>query len=189
MRKIVAGLHMSFDGVVQTPEAWALSYFNDEMGQMIGAQMAASDTLLLGRVTYETFADHWPTQSGDVPFADYMNTTPKLVASSTLDTVEWQNSTLLGGDVAARLSDLKQQPGKNIQITGSITLLRSLLRAGLVDELNVMICPIVLGRGERLFEKSTDQLPLHLVDATTLRTGVVSLTYAPAPHGAAEGTS
>jgi dihydrofolate reductase len=95
MRKIVAGLFMSVDGVVESPEQWQVPYFNEEMGQALGAQMAESDTLLLGRRTYQEFAAFWPNQPSDAPFADYMNSTPKLVVSTTLDTVEWENATLL----------------------------------------------------------------------------------------------
>ncbi len=147
MRKIVAGLFQTLDGVVESPEKWQFAYFNDEMGREIGAQAAAADTMLLGRRTYQEFAAYWPHQPSETPFADYMNTTPKLVVSTTLDTVEWQNSTLISGDVVAELTNLTQQPGKNLNITGSLTLVRSLLREGLLDELRVMICPIVLGSG------------------------------------------
>jgi dihydrofolate reductase len=177
MRKIVAGLFMSLDGVVQSPEQWQLPYFNDEMGQALGAQMASSDTLLLGRRTYQEFAGFWPDQPGDAPFADYMNTTPKLVVSTTLDTVEWESSTLLKGDVAEELTRLKQQPGKNLNVTGSGTLVRWLLREDLLDELRLMVCPVVVGRGRHLFQDGSDSKALTLVEATTFSTGVLALTY------------
>jgi dihydrofolate reductase len=112
--------------------------------------------------------------------ADFMNSTPKLVASTTLDTVDWQNSTLIKGDVAEELAAVKEQPGKNISITGSPTLVRSLLRDNVLDELNLLVHPIVVGRGKRLFEDGFDQIPLNLVKSTTFSTGVLSLTYAPA---------
>lgn len=181
MRKIVAGLIISLDGVVEAPEKWHYRYFNDESGAAIESQMAASDTMLLGRVTYQEFASYWPNQSSDdMPMADYMNNVPKLVVSTTLDRVEWQNSTLIGGDVVEELTRLKQQPGKDITITGSITLVQSLLRDGLLDELQLLLHPIVVGSGKRLFEDGNDQTPLDLVDSKTFSTGVVTLTYRPA---------
>jgi dihydrofolate reductase len=135
--------------------------------------------MLLGRRTYEEFAAYWPNQGRDVPFADQMNNIPKLVVSTTLKTVEWQNSTLITGDVVEELTKLKQQPGKNINITGSATLVQSLLRDGLLDELGLLVCPLVVGRGVRLFEGMSNQVALELLDATPFSTGVLSLTYAP----------
>jgi dihydrofolate reductase len=176
VRKIVAGLFISLDGVVEAPEAWHFPYFNDEMGAAVGGSMAASDTMLLGRVTYEGFAAYWP-QQGDDPMAVQMNTTPKLVASTTLKSVEWQNSTLIEGNVAEELTKLKAQPGKNIGITGSITLVRSLLRAGVLDELLLLVHPIVIGKGQKLFDDMDEQIPLKLIDSQTFSTGVLSLTY------------
>ena len=180
MRKIVAGLFLSLDGVMESPDKWHFPYFNEEMGELIGSQMAAADTMLLGRRTYQEFAGYWPNQTSEVELADYMNNTPKLVASTTLDTVEWQNSTLIKGNVAEELTKLKQQPGKNISITGSATLVRSLLRDKVLDELRLLVHPIVVGSGRRLFEDGGDQLPLRLLDSNTFSTGVLSLTYAPA---------
>ncbi len=180
MRKIVAGLFISLDGVVEAPDKWHFPYWSDEMGEAVQSQMAAADTMLLGRRTYEEFAGFWPQQKSDVPAADFMNNTPKLVVSTTLDTVEWQNSTLIKGNVAQELSKLKQQPGKDISITGSATLVRSLLRDNLLDELRLLVHPIVVGSGKRLFEEGTGQVPLKLVDSKTFSTGVLYLTYAPA---------
>ncbi len=180
MRRIVAGLFMSLDGVVESPERWHFPYFNDEMGAAVGAAMAAADTMLLGRRTYEEFAGYWPHQGSDVPMADQMNSTPKLVVSRTLDRVEWQNSTLVKGNVVEELTRLKGQPGKNINITGSGTLVRSLLRDGVLDELMLLVHPIVVGRGKRLFEDMGAQVPLKLVDSQIFGTGVLSLTYEPA---------
>ncbi len=182
MRKIVAGLFLSLDGVYEAPGEWHFPYFNDEMGAAVDAQMAASDAMLLGRVTYEEFAGFWPQQSADdVDIAPYMNETPKYVVSSTLDQLEWQNSTLIdGGKVAEELTALKAQPGKNISITGSGTLVRSLLAAGLLDELRLLVHPIVVGRGKRLFPDGVAQQGLEIVESTTFGTGVVYLTYRPA---------
>ncbi len=155
MRKIVAGLFISLDGVYEAPNLWHFPYFNDEMGQEVGAQMADSDTMLLGRQTFQEFASYWPQQSSDVPPADFMNKTPKVVVSSTLKAVdEWQHSTLISGNVAEELRKLKEQPGKNIGITGS---------------------------GKRLFDDTTSgKVPLKLVESKTFSTGVLALTYVPA---------
>ena len=177
MRKIAAGLFISLDGVVEAPEQWHFPYFNDEMGAIVGAQQAESDTMLLGRRTYEEFAAYWP--SSDDELAAVMNGTPKLVASTTLTEPTWQNTTVIGGDVSARLAELKRQPGGTISIVGSGTLVRSLLREGLVDELRLLVHPIVVGAGKRLFPDGTDRVPLKLLDSRTLSTGVLSLTYAP----------
>jgi dihydrofolate reductase len=180
MRKIVAGLFMSLDGVVESPEQWQLPYVNDEMGQAVGAQLAESDTLLLGRRTYQEFAAFWPYQPSDAPFAEQMNTIPKLVVSTTLDTLEWKNSSLIRGNLVEQLTKLKQQPGKNLNVTGSGTLVRSLLREGLLEELRLMVCPVVVGRGRHLFEDGGDQKALALVSSGSFSTGVLQLTYQPA---------
>src|SRR5207249_4143610 len=132
MRKIVAGLFMSLDGVTESPQDWNLQYFSDEMGEAIGASMAQTDTLLLGHNT----------------FAEFINNTPKVVVSTTLGEVDWQPTTVVRDLDAVRT--LKMQLGKDIGMTGSVTLVRSLLQAGLLDELALMIHPIVLGSGKRL---------------------------------------
>jgi dihydrofolate reductase len=179
MRKIVAGLFISLDGVVEAPETWHFPYFNDEMGQIVGDQMAASDTMLLGRRTYQEFAAFWPNQGTDLPMAAEMNGVHKLVASTTLDNVDWQNSELIHGDVANDLRRRKQEPGTDISITGSPTLVRSLLEAGVLDELRLLVHPIVVGHGKRLFVDGPT-VPLKLASARTLATGVQYLTYVPA---------
>ena len=184
MRKVLASEIVSLDGVVESPEKWHFPYFNDQMGEAIGAAMAASDTMLLGRVTYEEFAAFWPSQEAsdeDQETTDYMNNTPKFVVSKTLDEpLEWSSSTLIKGDVAEEITELKQQPGKDISITGSPTLVRSLLQDGLLDELRLMVHPIVVGSGKRLFEEGGHQKALKLVDSKTFGTGVLYLSYQPA---------
>jgi dihydrofolate reductase len=180
MRKIVAGLFVSLDGVTESPDKWQFPYFNDEMGVAVVSQMDAADTMLLGRRTYQEFASYWPGADADDPFTARMNNTPKLVVSTTLETVEWQNSTLIKDNVVEELTRLKQQPGKNIGITGSATLIRSLLRDNLLDELRLLVHPIVVGNGKRLFEDMGEQVALKLVDAQTFSTGVLYLTYEPA---------
>jgi dihydrofolate reductase len=184
MRKVIASEIVSLDGVVESPDKWHFPYFNDQMGEAIGAAMAASDAMLLGRVTYEEFAAFWPFQEvsdEDQETTSYMNYTPKFVVSNTLEEpLEWNNSTLIKGDVAEEISKLKQQPGKDISITGSPTLVRSLLQDDLLDELRLMIHPIVVGSGMRLFEEGSDQKALELVDSKIFSTGVLYLTYQPA---------
>ena len=181
MRKVTAGLFVSLDGVVESPEKWHFPYFNDEMGEAVGAAISASDAMPLGRVTYQEFAAYWPgVSSEDEPFATHMNNTPKYVVSKTLDKAEWNNSTLISGNVAEEITKLKQQPGKNIGITGSATLVQSLLQDDLLDELGLMIHPVVVGSGKRLFQEGGGPKGLKLVDSMTFSTGVVSLTYQPA---------
>jgi len=180
MRKIVAGLAITLDGVVEAPSTSGWMRFNDEMAAMIATGTAQADAILLGRRTYLEFAELWPKLGSEVPMADFMNDTPKYVLSKTLDRVEWKHSTLLSGDLVAEVTKLKQQPGRNIQVPGSPRLVRSLLQAGLLDELALMIHPIVLGSGQRLFDQPTDQIRLDLLDSRALSTGVLSVVYQPA---------
>ncbi|WP_405608052.1 dihydrofolate reductase family protein [Streptomyces sp. NBC_01511] len=177
-RKIVAGLFISLDGVVQAPETWHFPYVDEEMGTAVDSMHDAADTLLLGRTTYEAFAAVWPQRAGEL--ADRLNGIRKLVASTTLDKTEWENSTLIGGDILEALTELKRRPGKNIHLSGSPTLTRTLLNAGLLDELRLLVHPIVLGTGGRLFPEGTAPVPLTLTRSATFTTGVVDLTYRPA---------
>jgi dihydrofolate reductase len=179
MRKITAGLFMSLDGVVESPGEWGFRYANDAMWAGIVAAVAQADAVLLGRRTYENFARFWPTQDSDVPMSDFLNNTPKHVVASTRQALEWGPATLVVGDLADALNALKQQPGRNIQVPGSPTLVRSLLRDGLLDELSLNVCPIVVGSGMRLFEGMKAELRLELVDSTSFATGVVGVTYRP----------
>jgi dihydrofolate reductase len=180
MRKVVAVELVSLDGVIESPEGWAFSYSNVEMEEVNASGMAASDALLLGRVTYEGLAAFWPNQPGGTPMVDYINSVPKFVVSGTLaGPLEWNNSTLIKGDVAEDITGLQRQPGKNITIIGSPTLVRSLLAKELLDELRLMVHPVVVGGGKRLFEDGGEQKALDLVDSKTFGTGVVYLTYRP----------
>ena len=178
MRKIAAGLFTSLDGVVESPETWTGPYFNEQVGQAVGALMSANDAMLLGRATYEGFAAAFGGQSGGM--ADQMNNTPKFVVSSTLTSADWQNSTLINGDVAEQIRQLKQQPGRNIGMSGSSTLVSWLLRQGLLDELHLLVFPVVIGSGKRLFSEPDGQVPLALAGSESFSTGVVHLSYQPA---------
>ncbi|HEX6872092.1 MAG TPA: dihydrofolate reductase family protein [Micromonosporaceae bacterium] len=180
MRKIVSGLFISLDGVVSAPDTWHFPYFNEEMGQAVQDQMADADAMLLGRRTYAEFAAYWPNHPSDVPPGDYMNHTEKFVASSTLDKVEWSNSTLLRGDLVQELTRLKAQPGRNINVVGSPTLVRFLLRERLLDQLNLLVHPLVVGAGDRLFDGIGAEVPLRLARSQTFSTGVLYLNYEPA---------
>jgi dihydrofolate reductase len=139
MRKVVAGLFMTLDGVVEAPEKWQ-EHFDEDMGEALMAQLNSQDAVFLGRVTYEEWAPYWPTAT-DEPFASYINNTPKYVVSNTPKSVEWSNSTLLKGNLAEELAKLKQQPGKDIGVAGSPGLVHSLLQQDLLDELILLVHP------------------------------------------------
>jgi dihydrofolate reductase len=181
MRKIVAGEFMSLDGVVESPGDWSMAYFNDEVGAVIGANLESADAVLLGRRTYQEWAAYWPDKTAaDDPFAGFINNVPKYVASTTLQSVDWQGSTLLEGDFRGAITQLKEEPGKDIGVSGSITLVGSLLREGLLDELSLLVSPIVLGTGKRLFEDPSGPVRLKLIESRALGNGVLSLRYGPA---------
>jgi dihydrofolate reductase len=178
MRNIVAVEFASVDGVVESPETWTGPYVDAEVGQAMQTGMDASDAMLLGRRTYEDFVAYWPDKtSQDDPYADYINEAQKYVVSTTLKTVGWRNVTLIDGDVAKELTALKRQPGKNITIVGSPTLMRSLLRDGLLDRLDVIVFPVVVDKGKHLFEEGIGEITLELVDSRTFKNGVVLLSY------------
>jgi dihydrofolate reductase len=184
MRRVGAWELVSLDGVMERPEEWAFSYSDDEMGEASASGMAASDALLLGRVTYEHLAAYWPNQPGGEPMVDYLNCVPKYVVSGNLEgPLAWNNSTIIRGNIAEESARLKRQPGKDITILGSGTLVRSLLRDGLLDELTLLVHPVVLGSGKRLFEDRSDARALKLASSRTFGTGVVSLAYRPADKG------
>lgn len=179
MRKVISGLFISLDGVTESPDQWQFDHFDAEMAAALSSHIANEDTILLGRVTYEEWAPYWPTAT-DEPYASHINTTPKYVFSTTLDQVEWQNSTLVKGSLAEAIARLKQQPGKNIGIAGSPTLARSLLKHDLLDELILMVHPVIVGHGKRLFMDGSDLKRLKLVHSQITSTGVAILTYHPA---------
>jgi dihydrofolate reductase len=189
MRKVVAAEFLSLDGVMEAPDQWHFPYFNDEMGEAIGEGFAASDAMLMGRTNYEEWAAYWPQQDPEEnPMVDTMNGRQKYVVSTTLEEpLEWSNSTLIKENVAEEIDKLKNQPGKDIVISGSATLVRSLLDYGLLDELKLMVHPILVGGGKRLFDGEAETKPLELVDSKTFATGVLYLTYRPARNEGTDG--
>ena len=175
-RTLAATLFMTLDGVVEAPDKWSFPFWSDETGKFKSDELRATDALLLGRVTYEGFAAAWPGRKDEEGFADRFNSMPKYVASKTLKKLEWNNSHLIKGDLAAEVSKLKQQPGRDVVIHGSPTLIRSLLPHDLIDEYRLLVYPIVLGRGKRLFDEAS-QAKLKLAESETFSKGVVKLVY------------
>ena len=180
MRKIKSNFFISLDGVVEAPDKWHFPYFDDKMGEVVGSAFATTDAMLMGRALYEEWAAYWP-ENADQPFGDVMNATKKYVVSGTLTSADWQNSEILPGDVAAeRLTELKAQDGGDISMSGSATTVRWLLREGLLDELHLLVHPIVVGQGlARLFPPDEPQAPLKLLSSETFDSGVLYLVYAP----------
>jgi len=180
MRKVVSWLFISLDGVVEAPGEWQSDVFDDIMIADLTAQTDAEDAMLMGRVTYQEWEPYWPA-STDEPYASHINNMPKYVVSTTLDNVEWgkwEKPTLIKDNLAEEITRLKNQPGKNIGVGGSPTLVRSLLQEGLLDELKLMVHPVVVGKGKRLFNDS-DLQRLKLVASNVTGTGVVIVTYQP----------
>ncbi|GAA0945242.1 dihydrofolate reductase family protein [Pseudonocardia zijingensis] len=176
MGSIKSGLFISLDGVIEAPDTWHFDYFNDEMGAAVGALMEG-DAMLLGRTTYEGFAEYWPTADPDDPFTQQMNGARKYVVSTTLTEATWENSTVVSGDVKAELTRLKQDA--HLGVTGSAVLVKWLLEQGLLDELHLFVHPVVIGKGQKLFDDGA-KVPLTLLSSTTFTTGVVHLVYGPA---------
>lgn len=182
MRKITAGLFISLDGVVENPQDWHFPYFNEQMGEAVDAQMRSADTLLLGRRTYDSFAGAWPDRekagAEDAVFAKKLGDARKIVVSTRELEFTWRNSEQLKGDLIEAVTALKDDPStSDIAISGSVSLVRRLLAAGLLDELHLLVHPIAVGTGMRLFEDMGTPLPLELVSSETFTTGVVHLVY------------
>ena len=179
MRKVIAGMFISLDGVTEAPNQWQFENFDADMATAMGAHVAAEDTILLGRITYQEWAPYWP-DSNDDPYGHHINNTPKYVVSTTLDKVawgQWDNVTLIKSNLAEEIATLKRQPGNNIGIAGSATLVHSLLQADLIDELTLMIHPVIVGHGKRLFKDGGSLKRLQLVYSKATVTGVMILTY------------
>ncbi|TQK29451.1 dihydrofolate reductase family protein [Arthrobacter sp. SLBN-53] len=208
MTRITAGLFISLDGVVEAPDQWHFPYFNDEMGAAVDAQLGSAETILLGRTTYDSFVGAWPQREADggedAEFAKKLGDTRKIVVSrqrlsfgpgaseATGDkpgaSYDWRNSEQLQGELLTGVRELKAQPGGDIGIAGSVSVVRELLAAGLLDELHLLVHPIVVGTGARLF-RDADALPLKLLSSTAFRTGVVHCVYTKddgAPNGSYE---
>jgi dihydrofolate reductase len=180
MRKIIVAEFISLDGVVEAPETWHMGYLNDEMFGVMWSLNDRCDTMLLGRNTYASFAGAFADAPADDQIAARMNRPTKVVVSSTLTDPGWANSVILAGDPVEGIAALKEQPGGDIITTGSTRLVRTMLRAGLVDELSLLVHPVVVGKGQRLFSDDADALPLTLVETAAFSTGVVHLHYAKA---------
>lgn len=194
MSKVTIQQFLSLDGVIQGPGGpdedrsggfehggWLVPYADEDMGRLISDWFAAADSFLLGRKTYEIFASHWPRITDETdPAATKLNRLPKYVASSTLDKVEWNNSTLIEGDVADEVAELKRQPGNEIQLHGSGNLAQTLMQHDLIDEYRLFTYPVVLGSGKRFFPDGSTPAALKLVDSNTTSTGVAVHVYQPA---------
>lgn len=174
MRRIIVTEFMTLDGVVEAPEKWSLAYWNDETEKFKNDELRDTGALLLGRVTYETFAVSWPSRCGD--FADRLNALPKYVASGTLKDLAWSGSQLLPEPATHAAAELKKSSGGNIVIHGSPTLVRSLMNEGLVDELRILVYPLVAGGGMRLLEHGP-RAAFKLAESNAFRSGVVALVY------------
>jgi dihydrofolate reductase len=165
---------------MEAPEKWQFPYFTDDFTEFTKEQILASDISLLGRVTYETFADFWPTQTNnEFGIADKLNSMPKVVVSSTLAKAGWNNSTQIKGNAMEEIVKLKQQGDGIIATTGSAMLVQALMRADLVDEYQLTIHPIILGSGKRLFEEGINNIGLKLIEAKPFKGGIVALIYQP----------
>lgn len=183
MRKIVAGLFISLDGVVEAPDQWHFPYFNDEMGAAVDATLGTADTMLLGRKTYDSFAGAWPEREAagdeDAHFAKVLGDIRKIVLSNRKLEFTWRNSEQFEGDFAETVTALKNEPGGTIALSGSVSVVRQLLAAGLLDELHLLVHPIAVRHGMRLFDESDATIPLKLISSQTFATGVLNLVYAP----------
>ena|ERR1022692_3688895 len=193
MRRLIESTLVTLGGEIGTPHVWGLQYLNAEHRAYATKLLFAADALLLGRVTYEGFSRSYPdmdreSEHAPVEFIDRMNSIPKLVASRTLKATSW-NATLIEGDVATAVAELKQQSGKNILKFGTGPLDVTLMEHGLIDEFHFLIFPVALGTGQRLFEDSPVTTHLKLVDSTTFSTGIVALTYVPIATANRQGLS
>jgi dihydrofolate reductase len=185
MRKIIANLFISLDGVVEEPGNWHFPYFNDEMGAAVDAVLGNADTMLLGRKTYDDHAGAWPEREAaggeDAEFAKVLGDARKIVVSRQRPELSWRNSELLEGDLVEGVTALKNEPGAgNIAMSGSISVVRQLLAAGLLDELHLLVHPIAVRQGMRLFDEGDTSIPLRLLSSQAFGTGVLHLVYGPA---------
>jgi dihydrofolate reductase len=184
MRKITAGLFISLDGVVEAPDQWHFPYFNEEMGAAVDASLGQTDTMLFGRKTYDSFAGAWPEREAaggeDAHFAKVLGDARKIVVSNQSLDFTWRNSEQLEGDLVEAVTALKNEGEGTIAMSGSVSVVRQLLAARLLDELHLLVHPIAVRKGMRLFDEGETPVPLTLVSSETFTTGVLNLVYAPA---------
>ena len=179
MRKIIVTEYLTLDGVFEEPGHWSFEFWSDEAAKYKYDELFSSDAQLLGRVTYEGFAKAWPTMEGTGDFGERMNSMPKYVVSTTLNHAAWNNTTILSTNVVEEITKLKEQSGQPILVAGSGKLLQTLMQHDLVDEYRLMVYPLILGSGKRLFPGGAHGLKLQLVETKPFRSGVVVLTYQP----------
>lgn len=178
MRKVVASMYVTLDGVMEAPNEWSFQFWSDEAATFKYDELFASDGLLLGRVTYQGFAAAWPTMEGTGEYGERMNSLPKFVASRTLQEATW-NATLMKDNVAEEVRKLKQQVGQDLLIFGSAELVQTLMEADLIDEYRLMLYPVVVGKGKKLFPEGSAKKTMKLVSTQTFASGVVILSYEP----------
>ncbi|WP_227357456.1 dihydrofolate reductase family protein [Haladaptatus salinisoli] len=179
-RNLIVSEFLTLDGVMEAPEEWSFAFFSEEQQEYKHDELFASGALLLGRTTYESFAEAWPDRTDETGFADRMNSLPKYIVSTSLEEAEWNNSTIIDGDVTEEVAALKQEDGKDILVNGSGELVDTLVEHDLVDEYRLMVHPVVQGSGKRLFTGANEPMTMSLVDTEAFSSGVVVLTYKPA---------
>ena len=177
MRKVVVTEYVTLDGVFEEPGHWSFNFWSDESAKYKYDELFSSDAMLLGRLTYEGFAKAWPTMEGTGDFGERMNSIPKYVVSTTLKKAEWNNSTIIKDNIAEEIAKLKQKPGQDILVAGSGELVRTLMQHDLIDEYRLMVYPVVLGGGKRLFRDGSDKTVLKLIDTKSFASGIVVLSY------------
>lgn len=189
MGKLIVSEFITLDGVIEAPggedslgerSGWSMPYFNEETAKFKLDDLLASDALLMGRVTYQIHAAAWPSMTDEEGFADRMNSLPKYVVSSTLEHVEWNNSRLIRGNIPEEVKKLKQEIQRNILIDGGSDLVNLLMQHDLIDEYRLLVHPVVVGKGKRLFREDSRKQDLRLIEARAFGAGVVALTYQPA---------
>ena len=178
MRKVIASVYVTLDGVMEAPNEWSFQYWSEEAAKFKYDELFASDALLLGRVTYEGFAAAWPTMPGTGEYGERMNSLPKFVVSKTLQETTW-NASLIQDNIAEEVSRLKQQPGRDLLIFGSADLVQTLMQHDLIDEYRLMLYPVVVGRVKHLFREGSEKKVLKLVGTKSFSTGIVILSYEP----------
>lgn len=188
MGKIIVSEFITLDGVIEAPggedslgerSGWSLPFFSEETMKVKLDELLASDALLMGRATYQIHAAAWPSMTDEEGFADRMNSLPKYVVSTTLEKVEWNNSRLIRGNIPEEVKKLKQESQRDILIDGSGELVNLLMQHDLIDEYRLLVHPVVVGKGKRLFREDSQKKELRLIEARALGTGVVALTYQP----------